>query len=215
MEQQQQQLHQQREVIHEQERQHELLRQQQQGQQEAIQRQQQMQGQYRQQLEVQQHQSQQQRQPPQYRLHYNQDQLPMPTEQDHGMVTSSAHPAALSILTLPPNIHLPYQQRPHHYRPMHHPDTTGGLSSYALPPLAGRGTQRAQQPMCYSTLAQQPQQHFMHTAPPEYSSSDSGPSHISSTSTYLPPTPISATPSPSSHIPYWSAASNSFAMPDQ
>jgi hypothetical protein len=214
--------------------QHELLRQQQQAQQEVIQhqqqldirrqqeKQQQMQDQYRQQLEVQQHQLQQ-RQLPQYHLqrhsYDHHDQLPMFTEPDHGMVTSSAHPTAPPILTLShsqsqPNIHHAYQQ--HHY-----PDTTAGLSSYAPPRPAQRVTQRAQQPIRYSTVAQQslPQQHSMYVVPPEYSSPDSIQTGISyvppPTSTYLPPTPISATPSPSSYVPHWSASSYSFAMPDQ
>ena len=236
----QQQLHQQREMkrqrAHEQEiqrqQQYEILRQQQQAQQEVIQQQQQldirrqrekqqqqeMQDQYRQQLEVQQHQLQQ-RQSPQYPLqghHYDQEnQPPMLTESDHGMVpSSSSHPAAPTVLTLShsqsqPNIHQAYQQRSqHHYQPMHHPDAAGGLSSYALPPLAQqRVPQRVQQSTRYSNLAQQPQQqqHSMYPVPPEYSSPDS----------YVPPTPISTTSSSSSYIPYWSAASNSFTMPDQ
>ena len=237
----QQQLHQQHEIQRQQ--QHELLRQQQQAQQEIIQQQQQldirrqrekqqqqMQDQYRQQLEVPQHQLQQ-RQPPQYHLQrhsYDHGQPAMLTEPDHGMMTSSAHPAAPSpILTLShsrsqPNIHHAYQQRPHHdYQQMHHPDTAG-VSSYAPPPPpAQRVTQRAQQPIRYSTLAPQPQQqqHAMYPVPPEYSSSNSNQTGISRvlppTSTYLPSTPISATSSTSSYVPHWSAGSYSFAMPDQ
>ena len=226
----QQQLHQQREMerqhAHEQEiqrqQQHELLRQQQQAQQQQLdirrQREKHMQDQYRQQLEVQQHQLQQ-RQPPQYHLqrhpYDDENQPPMLTEPDHGMVTSSsAHPAATPNFTLShshsqPNIHQAYQQRSqHHYQPMHHPDTAGGgLSSYA-PPSQQRVTQRAQQPTRYSNLARQPQQqHSMYAVPPEYSSPDST---IQTGISYVPPTPISP-----SYIPYWSAASNSFAMPDQ
>ena len=188
--------------------------------------QQQMQGQYRQQLEVQQHQLQQ-RQPPQYHLQshsYDHDHRPTVADPDYGIVTSSAHPAP-SILTQShsqshPNIHHAYQQRPHHYQPIHHPDT-GGLSSYAQLPPAQRVTQLAQQPIRYPTVAQQPQpqQHSMYAVPPEYSSSDSIQTGICyvppPTSTYLPPTPISATSSPSSYVPHWSASSYSFAMPDQ
>ena len=241
----QQQLQQQREIHRQQvhgpeiqrQQQHELLRQQQQqqAQQEIIQQQrqldirrqqekqqQQMQDQYRQQLEVQQNQLQQ-RQLPQYHLQrhsYDHDQLPMFTEPDHGMVTSSAHPTAPPIFTLShsqsqPNIHDAYQR--HHSG---YPDNAG-LSSYAPPRPAQRVTQRAQQPIRYSTLAQQPlpQQHSMYVVPPEYSSPDSIQTGISyippPTSTYLPLTPISSTSSPSSYVPHWSGSSYSFAMPDQ
>lgn len=232
----QQQLHQQREIQRQQ--QHELLRQQQQVQQVIIQQQQQldirrqqekqqqqMQDQYRQQLEVPQHQLQQ-GQPPQYHLQrhsYDHDQPLMFTEPDHGMATSSAHPAAPPIPTLShsqshSNIHHTYQQRPHHYQPMHHPNTAS-VSSYEPPPPPQRVTQLTQQPIRYSTLAQQQQQHSMYAVPPEYSSPDSIQTSVSyvppSTSTYLPPTPISATSSSSSYIPHWSTGSYSFAMPDQ
>ena len=235
----QQQLHQQREIQRQQ--QQELLRQQQQqAQQEIIQQQQQldirrqqekqqqqqMQDQYRQQLEVPQHQLQQ-RQPSQYHLQrhsYDHDQSQMLTEPDHGMVTSSAHSAAPPMLTLShsqshPNIHQAYQQRSQHYQPMHHPDTAG-VSSYAPPPPGQRVPQRAQPPSIrYSTVAQQPQQHSMYAIPPEYSSPDSMQTGVSyvppPTSTYLPPTPISASSSPSSYIPQWTSSSYSFAMPDQ
>jgi hypothetical protein len=247
----QQQLQQQREIQRQQahgqeiqrQQQHELLRQQhqQQAQHEIIQQQQQldiqrqqekqqqqMQDRYRQQLEVQQHQLQQ-RQPAQYHLQrhsYDHDQPPMLTEPDHGMVTSSAHTAAPPMLTLShsqsqPNIRHAYQQRSHHYQPIHHPDTAD-LSSYAPHAPVQHVTQRAQQPMRYSTVAQQsqPQQHSMYAVPPEYSSWDSIQSGISyipppPTSTYLPLTPISATSSPSTYVPHWSASSYSFSMPDQ
>ena len=243
----QQQLHQQRE-IQRQQQQLELLRQQQQAQQQEIiqqqqqqldirrqqEKQQQMQDQYRQQLEVPQHQLQQRQTPSQYHLQrhpYDHDQPPMITEPDHGILTSSAQPAtAPPIRTLSHsqsqrNIHHPYQQqRPHHYQSIHHPDTAGGVSSFAPSPPTQRVTQRgAQQPIRYSTVAPQPQQHSMYTVPPEYPSSpDSiqtgGVSYVpppSTSSTYLPPTPISASSSPSSYVPQWSAGSYTFAMPDQ
>ena len=233
----QQQLHQQRE-IQRQQQQHELLRQQQQAQQQEIiqqqqqldirrqqEKQQQMQGQYRQQLDIPQHQLQQRR-PSQYHVQpYDHDQPPMVTEPDLGMVTSSAQPAAPPIVTVSHsqaqrNVHHPYQ-RPHHYQSMHHLDT-GGVSSYVQPQPPQRVTQRGSQPSIrYSTVAQQ--QHSMYAVPPEYSSSpDSiqtgGVSYVppsSTTSTYLPPTPISTTPSPSSYAPHWSGGSYTFAMPDQ
>jgi hypothetical protein len=243
----QQQLNQQRE-IQRQQQQHEILRQQQQAQQqqqsdirrqqEKQQQQQQMQDQYRQQLEVPQHQLSQQRQP-QYHLQrrpYDHDQSPMLTEPDHGMVTSSAQSATTSpIRTLTHsqsqrNIHHAYQQRPnHHYQSMHHPDTAGGVSSYAPSMPAQRVTQRGtQQPIRYSTVGQQsqpPQQHSMYTVPPEYSSGQDsiptdGVSYVAqppatTSTTYLPPTPISTSSSPSSYVPHWPAGSYTFAMPDQ
>ena len=240
----QQQLHQQREIqrqhqnelLRQQQAQQEIIQQQQldiRRQQEKQQQQQQMQDQYRQQFEIPQHQLQQ-RQPPQQpsqyylqRHPYDHDQPPLLTEPDHGMVTSSVQPAAPPIVTQlrssqsQRNIRHAYQQRPHQYQPMHHPDAAG-VSSYAPPPPAQSVTQRAQQPIRYSAVAQQSQQqHSMYAVPPEYSSPDSiqsgGVSYVSTptSETYLPPTPTSATSSPSSYIPSWSASSYSLSMPDQ
>ena len=245
----QQQLHQQRE-IQRQQQQNELLRQQQQAQQQQLdirrqqekqQQQQQMQDQYRQQLEVPQHQLQQRQPPSQYHVQrhpYDHDQSPMITEPDQGMVTSSAQPATASpIHTLSHsqsqrNINRSYQQqRPQHYQSMHHPDTAGGVASYGPAPPSQRVTQRGvQQPIRYSTVAQQPQpqqQHSMYAVPPEYSSNldsiqtggisyvPSPPSTTSTSTSYLPLTPISASSSPSSYVPQWTAGSYTFAVPDQ
>ena len=222
--------------------QHELLRQQEMQQQMEIRRQQerqqqQMQDEYHQQLEIQQRQSQQRRQSsqvvPKYRQQhhsYDRDQPQMLTEPDHGMVQASTssshhyHAAPASQRHLPhsqsqPNIHQVYQQQ-QHYQPMPHPSDTAGPPSY---PPAQHVTQRGQQHIRHSLIPQQQQQqpqHSMYTVPPEYSQY-SGPDAIQSGGTcsinYVPPTPISATSSESSssYIPYWSAASNSFAMPDQ
>ena len=244
----QQQLHQQRE-IQRQQQQHELLRQQQQAQQQQLdvrrqqekqQQQQEMQDQYRQQLEVPQHQLQQRQPPSQYHVQrhpYDHDQTPMITEPDQGMAAQPATAPPIHTLSHSQsqrNINRTYQQQrsQQHYQTMHHPDTAGSVASYASAPPAQRVTQRgAQQPIRYSTVAQQPQpqqqQHSMYAVPPEYSSNlDSiqtgglsyappPPSATNTSTPYLPLTPISASSSPSSYVPQWSAGSYTFAMPDQ
>lgn len=237
----QQQLHQQQEIqrqqAHEQEaqrrqQQQEMIQRQQQldiRRQQEKQQQQQMQDQYLQQMEIQQRQLQQRQQQavPQH-YSYNDDQTQMLIEPDGGMMVSSAsssHHAATVLPThkhLPhsqsqPNIHQAYQQH-QQYQPIHHADTT------VLPPLhvpsqpVQRVMQHAQQR--HSFVAQQPQhqqQHSMYLASPEYPqypTPDSSQACISPVY-HVPPTPVSATSSTSSYIPYWPAASNSFAMPNQ